>query len=161
MKRLAALIAGLFALSLVAAGGAGTNDYSSGFGYWGDPGGGASIGYEAIAVAPEGTLATGQFDYREASRTGQGQGFHGVIFCLHVEDDEAWFQMEMENGDIWEAHAVDGGDGNGGPRESDTFGLDKTVDMADPDCDRDDEDEQQQRINGNVVVQEGGFSNGS
>lgn len=151
---LGVMATGLLVASLAfAQPGAGVNDYSSGFGYWGSPGGGASIGYQAIGADPATNLATGQFDYREASRAGQGQGQHGVIFCLTIDGDQARFQIDMGNDNIWEAHAVDNGDGTG-----DTFGLDKNASPDLTDCDHDNEDEVQRGIRGDIVVEEGGFA---
>lgn len=153
---------GVLALGTMAFGGAGTNDYSSGFGYWNADN--ASVGYTAQTVAPGTNLATGQFDYRAASRDGQGKGFHAVIDCLEVDGERAWVRLEVTEsthpdhapGDTLIAYAEDNGDGHG-----DAFDLREEDDdlFNDADCDRDDDDEGT-AIRGDIVVEEGGFAGG-
>lgn len=175
-KTLIALITGLFALGLIAAspGGAGTNDYSSGFGFWqsSERAEQGSIGYEAIGTDPTGTTVTaeGEFDYRQATRSGQGGGFHAQVVCLNVDGDsdgendaiiglvvEESNAAEFSQGDTLEAKAVDNGDGRG-----DEFDLREangsTPLTPEPDCEDDEFDTDP--IRGNIVVEDGGFAGG-
>lgn len=161
---LAALAAGAFAFTPP---GAGTNDHSSGFGFWqagdGDeqPG---SVGFEANANTPDSPLETqspaqGEFDYRAQ---GTGEGFHADVVCIDAEGNEALIGLVVTQstdadtpvGMQLEAQVVDNQDGNGGARGSgDTFDLEE----GDADCDGEEEFDPDP-IRGDIVVEDGGFA---
>jgi hypothetical protein len=169
MRRiLGLLVAALFVLGLVTtpatAQNAGTNDYSSGFGFLDDPENRGSVGYELIALTPvSSSPAQGQFDFRRATRDGQGIGFHALGVCIDAEGDEAVLGLQVdestdpayEEGEFLEAVALDASDGNGGARNGDKFNMDEESTTEEADCETD--QEPTSNIRGDIVVQDGGF----
>lgn len=140
-KALTALIAGLIlVLTAAIAYAQGTGDYSSGEGIWHDDSGDKSVGWEVVGNEATGE-ADGEFDLRQ---NGTGDGFHADIVCIRVEGNEAFFELNTDDdaAEEFEVYAVDNVNGNGGPRDGDTFGLkpEDTVEstpLTDEDCEED------------------------
>jgi hypothetical protein len=143
---------------------AGTNDYSSGFGFLNDPQTRGSVGYELIGLTPGGvgtSPAEGEFDFRRASN---GRGFHANGVCINADGNEAVISVQVEQstdpayqvGEFVEGLAVDNGDGQG-----DEFHLDESSSSngSASDC-QEDNNEDPSPIRGNIVVQDGGFAGG-
>ncbi|MGH2812681.1 MAG: hypothetical protein ACRDI1_08225 [Actinomycetota bacterium] len=143
-----------------------TGDYASGFGFWSGssdgegPQGPGSVEFEAIGTLPETGLAQGEFDYREATRNGEGKGFHANVFCINIDENNGWVGLTVETsttptvnpGDVLIAYVEDNGDGRG-----DLFDLDEADTQEAMECDSDDEDPT--ALRGNIYVADnGGFA---
>ncbi len=164
-------VAALVALTTAGAVGAqvpnaGTNDYSSGFGFLDDPQTRGSVGYQVIGLTPGGSgvsPARGEFDFR---RAGDGRGFHADAFCIRADGNRAVIGLRVEQstdpaytvGDRLEAVAVDNVDGNGGDRRGDTFDLDESSNDDEADCTEDGQSNQDSPIRGDIVVEDAGFA---
>ncbi len=162
--------AALFALGMTTASGAqvpnaGTNDYSSGFGFLEDPQTRGSVGYEVIGLTPGGagvSPAQGEFDFR---RQTNGRGFHASAVCIRADGNRAVLGLEVEQstdpayrpGELVEAVAVDNVDGNGGDRRGDTFDLDESS-SNEADCMEDGQSNEDSPIRGDIVVEDAGFA---
>jgi hypothetical protein len=166
-RMLFALTVAMLVLGLAAAGtgaqapNAGTNDYSSGFGFLDDPQTRGSVGYELIGRVPGGagvSPAQGEFDFRRSSN---GRGFHANGFCINATGNKAAISVRVTRstdpayvvGQFVEGLALDNGDGR-----LDRFHLDESSQPATGNADDclEDNNENPSPIRGNIVVRDGG-----